>query len=261
MSLSSNSFSWQKPRNAFLTLLHVTLFTLSFSVRPSAAISAPVQLPVSRGYQGRSNACPTRCEVSGPNPANWSTYHNFDQLASFQESLFYSFFFLDAVDDAHTSHHIYACTSFGPDWGNLPANTTSLLSQSSDAPDPVNSAYQIGQWPAATGSLVSASLVTLANQLRQYLAGGFGSVDRPTILFARYSSTSVGLYIGQGLENRGIRENTLLTLESSIATANASHATSVAIQFCEPGQTSHYMFGLIPTGNGTLAPIQAALSS
>ncbi|KAJ5726918.1 Glycoside hydrolase superfamily [Penicillium malachiteum] len=261
MSWSFSSPSWRMPRNVFLTLLHVTLLTLSFSIRPSAAVSAPLRLPASPGYRGRSNACPTRCAVSGPNPANWSMYHNFDQLVSCQESLFYSFSLLDPVDDAYTGHHIYACTSFGPDWGNLPANTTNLLLQSSDAPEPVNGTYQIGYWPAATGSSVSSSLATLANQLRQYLAGGFAPVDRPTILFARYGSTSVGLYIGQGLESRGIGENALLNLENAIATANASHAASVAMQFCEPGQTSRHMFGLIATGNETFAPVQAALSS
>ncbi|KGO58768.1 Glycoside hydrolase, superfamily [Penicillium expansum] len=188
-------------------------------------------------------------------------YHNFDQLASCQESLFYSFSFLDPVDDAHTGHHIYACTSFGPDWGNLPANTTNLLLQSSDAPEPVNGTYQIGYWPAATGSSVLSSLVTLTNQLRQYLVRGLGSIDRPTILFARYGSTSVGLYIGQALDNRGIGENVLSSLSDSIASANASLAASVAMQFCEPGQTSHHVFGLIATGNGTFDSVQAALSS
>ncbi|KAJ5947147.1 Glycoside hydrolase superfamily [Penicillium verhagenii] len=261
MSWSSTSLSWLKPRNAFLTLFYVTLLTLSFSVDSSSAISAPVRLPASPGYQGRSNACPTRCAVSGPNPANWSMYHNFDQLASCRESLFYSFSFLDPVDDASVGHHIYACTSFGPDWGNLPANTTNLLLQSSDAPEPVNGTYQVGYWPAASGSPVSGSLGTLASQLRQYLVRGFGLSDSPTILFARYGSTSVGLFIGQGLENKGIGENVLSTLESSIANANATNAASVAMQFCEPGQTSHHVFGLIATGNGTFAPIQDALSS
>ncbi|KGO76979.1 hypothetical protein PITC_004000 [Penicillium italicum] len=125
----------------------------------------------------------------------------------------------------------------------------------------MNGTYQIGYWPAATGSSVLSSLVILTNQLRQYLVRGLGSVDRPTILFARYGSTSVGLYIGQGLENRGIGENVLSYLSDSIASANASLTASVAMQFCEPRQTSHHVFGLIATGNGTFDSVQAALTS
>lgn len=188
-------------------------------------------------------------------------YHNLDQLASCQESLFYSFSLLDPVDDAYTGHHIYACTSYGPDWGNLPANTTNLDLQSSNAPEPVNGTYEVGYWPGATGTSVSSSLATLTNQLRQYLVGGLGSVDGPTILFARYGSTSVGLYIGQGLDSRGIAENALSSLSDSIASSNASLAASLAMQFCETGQTSHHTFGLIATGNGIFDSVQAALAS
>lgn len=188
-------------------------------------------------------------------------YHNFDQLASCQESLFYSFSLLDPVDDAQTGHHIYACTSYGPDWGNLPANTTNLDLQSSNAPEPVNGTYEVGYWPGAPGSSVSSALETLTNQLRQYLVRGLGSVDGPTILFARYGSTSVGLYIGQGLDNRGIAENALSSLSDSIASSNSSLAASIVMQFCEPRQTSHHTFGLIATGNGTFDSVQAALAS
>ncbi|KAJ5810753.1 uncharacterized protein N7503_002971 [Penicillium pulvis] len=254
--LCANSIAWFRPRNAFLTLLHITLATLSFPA-PSPAVKLPIsqRLPASPGYQGRSSACPTRCAISGPNPANWSMYHNFDQISSCQESLFYSFPFLDPVDDADAFHRIYTCTSFGPDGGNLPANASSLDSQSSGAPSPVNGTYQIGSWPSAPGFYVSSSLVPLVNQFRQYLTNGFGSVNRPTILFASFGSTSIGLYIGQGLQNQHIAYNALAYLQGYIATSSASHAAAVAMQFCQPDQTSHHTFGLIATGNGTFTAI------
>ncbi len=258
---SSSSSAWLRPRNAFLALLHISLVTLSFYVRTSEAITVPVRLPASPGYQGRSNACPPRCAASGPNPANWSLYHNFEQFSSCQESLFYSFSFLDPVDDPDTFHHIYTCTSFGPDWGNL--NLLANTSSQSAAVD-VNGTYQIGSWPSAPGSSVSSSLATLTNQFRQYLSLsddlGSGSVNRPTILFASYGSISVGLYIGQGLQNQGIGNIALGYLENSIATSNVS-SPQVAMQFCQPGQTSDHIFGLIATGNGTFVAVQNAITS
>ncbi|RAK99289.1 glycoside hydrolase family 18 protein [Aspergillus ibericus CBS 121593] len=261
MSFSSACCAWLRPRNPFLTFLYLALFTLSFSIGTSSAVTVPVRLSASPGYQGRSVACPARCAASGPNPANWSLYHNFDQLASCKESLFYSFSFVDPVDDPDSLHRIYACTSFGPDWASLPANTSSLKSQSAGAPAPVNGTYQIGSWPSTPVSSVSSSLATLIKQLRQYLSNGFGREKHPTILFASYGTTSVGLYIGQGLQSQGIGNIVLAYLENSMATSNASLSASVAMQFCQPGQTSHHVFGLMATGNGTFAAVQDALSA
>ncbi|WPG98092.1 glycoside hydrolase family 18 protein [Acrodontium crateriforme] len=256
----TNHFPWRQPINALLAL-HITLAVLSFSVPTSSAISIPLRLPASPGYQGRSIACPARCATSGPNSANWSLYHNFDQFASCQESIFYSFSFLDPVDDPNTVHRIYACTSFGSDWDNLEANTSSLISQSVEAPAPVNGTYQIGSWPSAPGSSVSLSLNTLAKQFRQYLTKGFGSVNRPTVLFASYGSTSVGLYIGEGLQNQGIGSIALAYLENTITMSKGNYSAGLAMQFCQPGQNSHHIFGLIATGNGTFTTVQNALAS
>ncbi|RAH64784.1 glycoside hydrolase family 18 protein [Aspergillus aculeatinus CBS 121060] len=261
MSFFSNSSAWLRQRNTVLTFLSIALFTFSFAVNSSVAINVPIRLPASPRYQGRSVTCPARCAASGPNPGNWSLYHNFEQLASCKESLFYSFSFSDPVDDPDSFHRIHTCTSFGPDWATLPVNTSNLALQSKDAPAPVNGTYQIGFWPSSEGLSVSPSLATLVKQLRQYLSNGFGAVDRPTIIFASYGSTSVGLYVGQGLQSQGVGDVALAYLERSIAGFNASLGASVAMQFCEPGQTSHHVFGLMATGNGTFAAVQEALTS
>ncbi|KAL7939413.1 glycoside hydrolase family 18 protein [Trichoderma chlorosporum] len=212
-----------------LTRYNLRLVTVSLFIGTSSAISVPLRLPASPGYQSRI--------------------------------YLYSFSFLDPVDDPDELHRIYACTSFGPDWGNLPANASSLNSQSAKAPAPVNGTYQIGSWPSAPGSLVSSSLPTLANQIRQYLSNEFGPADRPTVLFASYGSTSVGLYIGQGLQSQGIGSTALAYLEKTIATSSAAHSATVAMQLCMPGQTSHHVFDLIATGNGTFTAVQNALRS
>ena len=86
-------------------------------------------------------------------------------------------------------------------------------------------------------------------------------MNRATVLFASYGSTSVGLYIGAGLQNQGIGDGALAYLEQTIATSNASHAAQVAMQFCEPGQNSDHIFGLMATGNGTFAAIQETLTA
>ncbi|PYH88504.1 hypothetical protein BO71DRAFT_467833 [Aspergillus ellipticus CBS 707.79] len=230
MSFVSNSSAWLRPRNPFLTFLSIALFTFSFAVRPSLAINVPIRLPVSPEYRGRS-------------------------------SLLYSFSFYDPVDDLDTLHRIFTCTSFGPDWTNLPVNTSNLAAQSEGALAPVSATYQIGSWPSSEGVLVSYSLTTL-KQFRQYLSNGLGPVNRPTILFTSYGLTSVGLYIGQGLQDQGVGDTALACLETSLATSsNIDLGASMAMQFCQPGQTSHHVFGFFATGNGTFAAIQEALAS
>ncbi|KGO76570.1 Peptidoglycan-binding Lysin subgroup [Penicillium italicum] len=168
-------------------------------------------------------------------------------------------------------HRIHTCTSFGPDWANLPANASNLVSESKRppalsnntskrAPTLLNGTYEIGSWSSDHGLSVSPSLSTLLKQIRQYLSKGFGAVDRPTILFASYGPNAVGLYVGQSLQNEGISNIALAYLEDYV-TSNASLSQSIAMQLCQPGQNSHYVFGLFATGNGTFSPIQDALTS
>ncbi|KAM0511469.1 hypothetical protein ACHAPE_009823 [Trichoderma viride] len=42
---------------------------------------------------------------------------------------------------------------------------------------------------------------------------------------------------------------------------NAGYSAQVVLQFCQPGQNSQHIFGLIATGNGTFATVQDALQS
>lgn len=244
-----------------MQLLALTLVVFSNS---ALAITAPIRLSAAPGYQGRASSCPARCATSGPNPGNWSLYHNLDQFSSCQESLFYSFSFLDPVDDADTAHHIYACTSFGPDWANLPSNQTSLDAQAqthSGLGSLANGTYELGYWPSSSGTAIATSLATLSRQLSQYLSNGFGTTTRSTVLFASYGPTSVGLYIGKGLQNKGIADNALAYLERSLAKPSFAAAATIAMQFCHDGQNSDHIFGLIGTGNATFSAVQETLQS
>ena len=153
---------------------------------------------VSPSYQGRTY-CPERCSVAGPYPHDWTVYHNLDQLRFCDETVFYHFSLYDAVDDPQTLHRIYACTSYGPDWANLPNATAAEV----PAQTTQNATYRIGWWPDNTSRLAQADLRTLTRQMRQYLASGYGPTNRSAILFAQSGRASLGLYIGKGLQNEG----------------------------------------------------------
>jgi LysM repeat protein len=210
------------------------------------------RLPASPGYQPK-NPCPGRCSTAGPNPGNWSLYHNLDQIGSCDQTMFYDFSLLDPVDDPSTFHRIYSCSSYGPDWSNLPNATRNAALGT-----PINSTYQFGT--GNEGGMSPSYVRSLSRQIREYLANGFGATNNSVILFARAGKTSVGLYIGKGLQNEGTGYFALTSFESAVASA-AQGTGTVAMQLCQPGNDGDHVFGIMATSNSTFEPIQEALQS
>lgn len=66
------------------------------------------RLGASPSYQGFNNICLERCIVTGPNPSNWSTYQDINQLAKCDRSIFYGFNLYDNVDDKNSHYRIFA---------------------------------------------------------------------------------------------------------------------------------------------------------
>ncbi len=206
----------------------------------------------SPGYRGR-DPCPARCYIAGPSPGNWSLYHNLDQVQACQQAVFYDFSLYDRVDDQDTFHRIYACSSYGPDWANLPNATTNA------APAKATGAlYTIG-WDG-DGGLAGGDIRGLSKQIRQYLGSGYRATSHAATLFAHFGRGSVGIYIGKGLQNEATSAFALQALEAAIPDLNGNFS-GLAMQFCEPGSDSDHIFGFMATSNGSFAPVQTALQS
>lgn len=216
-----------------------------------ATAQLDVRLPVSPGYRGR-DACPSRCSIAGPNSANWSAYHNFGQFQSCQHTMFYTFSLYDQVDDPDALHRIYACTSYGTDWVNLPPSPAEA-----SVFEAVNTTYEIGRW--SDGSLATPGVYTLSEQMRHYLANGYGPTDGPVILFGQSGDAAVGLYVGEGLQSQGTSP-ILKAFEYDVLTMGA-HTEALAMQHCEPGYNGDHVFGVMATSNGSFSAIQDALKS
>ncbi|KAF2168013.1 glycoside hydrolase family 18 protein [Zasmidium cellare ATCC 36951] len=238
----------------------------------SYASTAHFRLPAAPGYRDR-DVCPARCITSGPSPGNWSLYHNFEQIESCGQTIFYDFTLVDDVDDPDSLHRIYACTSTGQDWENVAPNTTA-------AAPPVSTKtanYQIGYWPNELGASVAIDARTVVSQMRQYLKNGFGRgrPNAPTILLAGAGTGSVGLYIGQGLQIENIESTALKDLEDVLIASSLNSTTSLAMQYCQNSTvgnsttghstagslTADHIFGLIATGNSTFSTVQNTLWS
>ena len=239
------STAWLKVALAAITLL----LSCDVVFAQSGPTGFGPRQPVSPSYRGR-DSCPERCSIAGPNPSNWSLYHNFDEIQSCTQTVFYEFSLYDQVDNSDTLHRIYACTSYGPDWTNLP-NVTNVVPA-----ETVNATYEIGSWP--DGTLAADDIRMVTRQMRQYLSNGYGATNDTVILFAQSGNGSAGLYIGKGLQNEGISSFALKTLQDNIPYLD-THTGSLAMQLCQPGDDGDHIFGFMATSNATFAPVQNAL--
>jgi hypothetical protein len=194
------------------------------------------------------------CNIAGPNPSNWSVYHNFEQVQSCQQTLFYEFSLYDRVDDPDSHHHIYACTSYGADWYNLPQSKVKTAA----AVRSVNATYNLGWW--AEGALAATDISTISKQMRQYLKSEHAAAKSNTLLFARSGSASVGLYIGKDLQNNAVSSFALKSLEDNIHSL-VVNSSNVAIQLCGPTGDSARTFGMIASSNGTFTTVQDAMKT
>lgn len=215
--------------------------------------------PAGPGYDDRDAACAVACNVAGPNPSNWSLYHNVDQLDSCYETLFYDFSLYDEVDDPDTLHRLYACTSYGPDWSGLPRP----MAKSAPAViNSVNSTYSLGWWSG--GALAVADISSVADQMSLYLKSQHvttKSTKRNTFLFARSGSATVGIYVGKGLLGEDVGPFALKTLSDNLHTQNIIASDSVAMQLCDPNSNNAHTFGIFASSNGTFFPVQNVMKT
>lgn len=218
-----------------------------------AAKQPSFRFPSSPAYR---EVCPERCIVSGPNSGNWSVYPNFKQIKKCSQTMFYDFNLYDQVDNLDTNSRIAACTSFGPDFSLVPPNNSAARIASVD---PVIVDFEIG-WKEEGFGLAAAGLRSLIKQIRKYVDNGHGATDRPFIVYAQSGQATVGLYIGQGLQNQGLSESALSIFQDNLDTLNVS-TPSLAMQLCGPGYDSTHTFGVMVTSNATFAPIQDAIKT
>ncbi|KAI8943235.1 hypothetical protein NX059_001257 [Plenodomus lindquistii] len=200
-----------------------------------------------------ANACPDRCSNTGPNTGNWSAYSNFKQLKGCKETLFYDFSLYDEVDDQSTGHGIRACSSFGPDFSEIPSEEPNATMT---APEAIDVQFQVGWWDHGHG-LAASGARSVVRQMRKYINHGHGVTDRPLIMFGQSGQAAIGLYIGQGLLNKGFAP-ALKVFEDNLANLNVS-TPSLAVQLCGPEYDSTHIFGMVLTSNATFSPIQNAI--
>lgn len=230
------------------------LFLSLGAVEAASSLKANLRRPAGVSYQGR-NQCPELCSVSGPEPGNWTVYHNVNQLAACKQTVFYHLSIYDVVDDNSSPHRIYACTSFG----NTKKPGADAAVDKAAVQTMNNASFELGRWDENAPSGVD--LRTLSKQMRQLLGNGYTAADnRPLILFAQTVSSTAGLYMGKGVQMQSTASGALVAMENALYASNNTGG-SVAMQLCEPGYDGDHVFGFIATSNTSFTPVQQALQS
>ncbi|KAH7028812.1 chitinase [Microdochium trichocladiopsis] len=232
---------------------------LSAALGASALFARPgsaIRLSSAPSYSGRE-VCPDRCSDAGPNVNDWSLYPDMKKMSRCSQSLFFRFSLDDPVDDNIAgTHHIKACSSYGPDFTTMPKEDLDLMAveESQD----VN--FEVGWWESAYNGAAGGQR-SLLKQARTYLDAGHGSyADRPFTLFGQSGQATMGLYIGHGLLNKGISTSALKSLEDKLITWNVT-TPAMAMQLCEPDYGSAHTFGIMMASNGTFSQIQDAMKT
>lgn len=241
----------------------VTLSSLTAALAAAAALSSTPGALAKPGFTKNIastmyrnfDECPERCYISGASPGRWSAYPSLDVLKKCHETMFYSFSLSDPVDEPGIQHKIYACTSYGPDFGVIPPNENASLS--SAAAQTVAAEFEMGWFREGFG-LAKAGIRSIIRQMHSYVHNGHGNtVESPLMLYGKSGQATVGLYIGQGLLSQGVADSGVKTFNDNLRTLNTT-SPSLAVQLCGPGYDASHVFGIMATSNGTFAPIQNA---
>lgn len=257
-SIGDPEYQPKMASNSYSTVARGGLVALAFASQAFGVSTPNLRLAAGPSYKYRG-ACPAACQQSGAASGNWSLYHNFAQIASCEEPVWYDFTLVDPVDDPNQTHHIYACTNYGSDWNIVTGNKAGLTLGPSANDTSVT--YEYGYWPDANGTSVAADLSTLSSQVQQYLAQGFAASNQTKLLFASAGQTSLGLYIGKNLDSSVIGTSAIAYIQNATTSTSFNYTGTLAMQYCEGDSTSDNIFGLIATGNSSFGTVQEVLSS
>jgi hypothetical protein len=169
--------------------------------------------------------------------------------------MFYDFSLHDPVDDAGSLHRISACTTYGPDWLDLPAQAPKLASV-----DSVNVTFTVGWWPRQDAAQAMPGIRSLAGQMRQYLESGHAVTNATVRLYAQVGQATIGVYVGAGFQNENVGSSAVQLFQDYIRSLNSS-TQSIAMQLCGGKFRGNHTIGIIATSNGTFGIIQDAFKS
>lgn len=139
-------------------------------------------------------SCLQTCSISGPSPANWTTYASLDRLASCDQPLSLDFALHNPIDDPTINNLIFACTSAPIASGDVTLEGAGV-SQEARLQTIVGSGSGNGTAASAAAQQAQKQLMSLMSQGRD------GIYTR-----AYANGASVAVYAGSQIHNAGVSD-------------------------------------------------------
>ncbi|KAL6857694.1 hypothetical protein ACO1O0_005136 [Amphichorda felina] len=231
------------------------------------ALTALASPATASTFYSALSLCPLPCSISGPDPANWTHYHDTRDLSRCQETTLFTLNIHNPVDDPDTQVAIRACSTSDGESGTwslvgdrgLVVRRQPSLAESDEA-DSVNEDcgkttqaakdIQFARWGTAN-SVAAGEVAKAASQLSQYLKD---SQDcKETILFSLSGGTILGTYAGSGVSKASASD-----LIKKFGDQSKDVGARSAAQLCSSfGPTT---FGIVADTTGNLSSVQKSLA-
>lgn len=180
-------------------------------------------------YLPGEDACPVLCDISGPNPDNWTVYHSVARLDLCDKPVILSFSVFQALNDPDvaapsirgctrnsasnhstsvqqkhkTRGHQLSSSSGSRSYGRQVSNSTSTGTNSTEPDASQGQQVQAG-WKQSSSLSDGADVIALSEQLRSFLDSTPTEVASslgPSLLFIHQAdtNTSLGIYAASGV--------------------------------------------------------------
>jgi chitinase len=228
--------------------------------------------------------CPQSCDISGPNPSNWTYYHDDHALDNCNETTLFQMNIYNSISDPKTHVTFQACKTSGTPFGassettaiskrqvfsfnsttgyNSNASNATLPSQSGNACADESQAIQTAadvhllSWGTASGASNTTQLVSVIQQLSNYLQDD--ATCGRTNMFARSGNVVAGVYVGSQIQKRSAAS----IIQKLVDTITAgSPKQSLALQLCESEAINTQVFGLFIGTAGNVSTVQEGLKN
>ncbi|KKA17641.1 hypothetical protein T310_8420, partial [Rasamsonia emersonii CBS 393.64] len=204
-------------------------------------------------FSSTLSRCPLPCSVSGPEPSNWTYYHDINALQDCNEPTLFDLNIYNPVQNQNAHVALRACVA-------APSSDTTVRRATSTCGHKTSQTQADIQliWWGKTDAGVSTQVASAAEQLRSALQQDEANCEESSsILFAQSGNAVVGMYVGSEIEKLSAAD--IIQKFIDYGNARSGLPDRLAAQLC--GNIGSQIFGVFADTTGNVSAVQEALRS
>ncbi|KAM5435297.1 hypothetical protein MferCBS31731_006262 [Microsporum ferrugineum] len=197
--------------------------------------------------------CPESCHDAGFMPSNWTVVAEFDQLKACPRPILMDFSLDIPVSEKQI---IRACDTWGTYYYYTPVPSFGIPSENEqDHVIPHLALSAAGN--NSQGMRARYQAVTAVKKIQSHLQRS--AEWNKTILFGAFGGATVGVYIGENMQNPSVADSLLKLFMEKIMSVGIESSKAALLQVCGKNRTGYNTFGIIAASNKSLSTAQAAV--